>query len=290
MTKPAGFKPMLAGKVTEPEKLKFPAVVSPKIDGIRCTVFYEDGAHRGFSRSGKEFPNRFVRDWIDANGDDLEYKDGELVVGSATDPNCMQNTMSGIMSPDGEPDFKFYVFDLVNTCPFNERCEQFTSYVMHYRDGLRMSNVELVPQYRIGSLEEFNLLEAKFVEQGYEGMMYRSEGGAYKFGRSTEREGYLLKVKRFDDGEAIVIGYEQEQDKYGNPKGTLGALVCRDLTTDIEFCIGSGFTAKDREVLWYLRDELRGKLVTYKFFNHGIRVAPRHPVWKGFRDPIDLSV
>ena len=70
-------------------------------------------------------------------------------------------------------------------------------------------------------------------------------------------------------------------------KNTLGALVC--LTQEgIGFKIGTGYTAEMRKELWEIRDTLIGKLVKYKYFNIGVKVAPRLPVFLGFRDSSDL--
>ena len=46
------IKPMLAHKFN-PDKAVFPALLQPKLDGVRC-VFTKEGA---FSRTGKEFKN-----------------------------------------------------------------------------------------------------------------------------------------------------------------------------------------------------------------------------------------
>ena len=36
--------------------------------------------------------------------------------------------------------------------------------------------------------------------------MVRTPDSPYKCGRSTEREAWLLKIKRFEDAEAVVLG------------------------------------------------------------------------------------
>ena len=43
-----------------------------------------------------------------------------------------------------------------------------------------------------------------------------------------------------------------------------------------------------RKQLWEIRDTLIGKMVKYKYFNIGVKVAPRLPVFLGFRDSSDL--
>jgi DNA ligase-1 len=52
--------------------------------------------------------------------------------------------------------------------------------------------------------------------------------------------------------------------------------------------VGTGFTADQRADFWSRREQLRGQLVKYKHFPHGVKDAPRHPVFLGFRDPEDM--
>jgi DNA ligase-1 len=49
------------------------------------------------------------------------------------------------------------------------------------------------------------------------------------------------------------------------------------------FNIGTGFTASQRAEFWANRHEIVDQLVTFKYFDHGIKEAPRHPVFKSFR-------
>jgi DNA ligase-1 len=290
---PTGFKPNLAATLTKPELIKYPVYCSPKIDGIRCVVF--DGV--AYSRSLKPIPNEFVQAWAKENAFCLHLLDGELVVGSPTDPNCMQNSTSGVMRIKGEPDFSFHVFDYVDQGPtYERRLADLLDHIPEIPGG----RVRLVNQHMAHGLPDLDR-ESDFLEQGYEGMMIRDPRGTYKFGRSTEREGGLVKVKRFTDAEAVVVGYVEEmhngneakRDALGNTerstekaglvgKGTLGALVVRDAQGRV-FNIGTGFTAVQRADLWLRQPDYLGSLVTFKYFDHGIKESPRHPVFKSFR-------
>lgn len=62
----------------------------------------------------------------------------------------------------------------------------------------------------------------------------------------------------------------------------------RDVLSGVSFSIGTGLTAAQRQFYWNERDILPGKLIKYKFFPVGVKVAPRHPVFLGFRDKADL--
>jgi DNA ligase-1 len=304
---PSGFKPNLAATLTKPELIKFPVWASPKIDGIRCVVF----GGVAYSRSLKPIPNPFVQEWARSNGEVLEGVDGELIVGSQTDPNAMQNSMA-VMSKKDEPDFTFHAFDLIDAdsegIPFEQRSGRLEEWVGPTTGVFPVERTKLVPQHLVTNAEELATLEAQFLEQGYEGLMIRSPQGIYKYGRSTEREGGLVKVKRFVDAEAVVVGYVEEmhnaneakRDALGNTerstakaglvgKGTLGALVVRmaDDPDGTEFQIGTGFTAAQRADFWERRHEIVESLVTFKYFAHGIKEAPRHPVFKSFRHADD---
>jgi DNA ligase-1 len=94
------FKPMLASPCEDLGTIRYPALATPKIDGIRCVM--RDG--RALSRSLKPIANRFVSATLAG----LPPFDGELVV-----PGTFQDVTSGIMSTDGCPNFRYKVFDLV---------------------------------------------------------------------------------------------------------------------------------------------------------------------------------
>lgn len=297
------FKPMLA--VEAPKDIRFPVYASAKLDGIRCVV--RDSMV--LSRTLKPIPSGFVQDTL---GQPLfNGLDGELIVGAANDHNAMQATTSGVMTRDGEPDFTFWVFDFFTSLdmPYGERLQ-----IMEraFRDGALASypRIKLLKQTLIHNEQELRAYETVTLEQGFEGVMLRDPKGFYKFGRSTAREGYLLKLKRFADSEAVVIGVEELMhnaneatlDELGYtkrsshqdgkvPMGTLGALKVRDLCTGIEFNIGTGYTAAQRAALWalWLAGGLVGKIAKYKHFEIGVKDAPRFPVFLGFRDAIDTG-
>ncbi len=292
------FKPMLAATLepSEVHKIKFPVLVSPKLDGIRCLV--REG--KAVTRSLKPVPNEHIRLMLERP--DLEGFDGELAVGPLTAPDLYNKTNSGVMSRSGQPDFCYHVFDMHNlpTTGFRERH-------LEVRASLPSTPlVQVVEHKLVESPEELLEAEAEYTAAGYEGMMGRSLEGLYKQGRSTLNQGWLWKLKRFLDAEAVIIGYEELYSNQNEakvnalghtersshkanlvPMGVLGALHCRT-PEGVEFSIGSGFTMAERASLWIIRDTLPGQLAKYKFFAVGVKVAPRFPTWKGLRSPLDM--
>ena len=150
-------------------------------------------------------------------------------------------------------------------------------------------------------------LEERYLADGYEGVMLRSLQGIYKFGRATKKEGALLKLKRFADSEATILGLIEQMHNTNEStinalglkersshkanlvgKDTLGALSVRDVTTGVEFEIGTGFDDAERAKIWAHKDAYIGKLVKYKYFPSGSKDKPRFPVYQGIRDPRDM--
>lgn len=297
------FKPMLA--VEAPAKLVFPLYASPKLDGVRCVI----GGAQALSRTLKPIPNRFVQHYL--GNPMLEGLDGELIVGPPAAEDVYRVTSSGVMSQDGTPDFTFYVFDYFNdpdhARPYNHRLPRLIDGLADIVEGDKFPRVKLLEQRYVTTEEKLLRYESEVLAQGYEGVMLRSPAGIYKHGRSTAREGYLLKLKRFSDGEARITGFEElmhnaneaQLDELGHtkrsshqenlvPMDTLGALQVEDCATGVAFKIGTGYTAIHRKQIWQQRDRLVGAIVKYKHFEVGVKDAPRFPVWLGFRDPIDM--
>lgn len=283
------FKPMLAAEV-DFDKLRYPIMASPKLDGVRAVII--NGVV--LSRSLKEIPNRHVQKLFSH----LEHYDGELIVGSPTSHTCYRDTMSGVMSRDGEPNVLLFAFDHIEKPEdsYSKRIQR----VKNFPKGIKLRQPEILSYDHLIEYEE------QMLTFGYEGLILRDPSAPYKFGRSTAREGYLLKLKRFTDAEFEVIGFEERmhngneatKNELGRTKrssckagkvgrGDLGALVLKG--DGFTFNCGAGFTDEERAYLWSIREHgLVGRLAKIKFFQIGMKDAPRHPVFLGWRDEIDL--
>lgn len=293
------FKPTLAVAAVFDE-IKYPVFASPKLDGIRCSIV--NG--KALTRTLKMVPNKAIFEYLSSM--DFNGLDGELIVGPPTDKDVYNKTVSQVMSFDkGMNGVTYYVFDFHNRDGgFRERYEQLTQVVT---EDFGSVPIKVLHHRLVHTAEEMLNYEQLCVSEGYEGIILRSPTAPYKYGRSTVKEGYLLKVKRFEDSEAEIIGFEEEMfngndaetNELGRTKrstakaglsgkGTLGAFLVRDKVSGVEFAIGTGLTALQRGVFWARRDAYVGKLVKYKFFPVGVKVAPRHPVFLGFRDERDL--
>ena len=276
--------------------IPFPVYGTPKFDGIRCCI--QNG--KALTYNLKPIPNRHVRGLIEnycTNG-----LDGELIV-THTVQDYFNNTQSGIMSRDGKPDFKFCVFDYMP----QKKKEEAYSYLtrtchmyMKYADF-----IEYVEPVKINNMRELVLFEQDCLRKRYEGVILRTGDSPYKYGRSTLKQFWMVKYKRFQDGEARVVGFTQllsnknekitdqhtglskrSSKKAGKvPMNMLGSLVVKDVKTGIQFEV-SGFTLKQRRQIWRQRNSektLLDAIITYRYQAHGVKEKPRFPVYKGRR-------
>jgi len=294
------FKPMLAVNAVIP-KIQYPVFASPKLDGIRCSIV--DG--QALSRTLKPIPNKHIHSQLSSHK--LTGLDGELIVGSPTSKTCYTESVSNVMAFDKLPAYTYYVFDLHDhPRVFRERRLTMLDSLGNGKWGM-FPQICVLEQNLLANEDDMLAYEAAKVEEGYEGIILRSPDAPYKYGRSTVNEGYLLKVKRFEDSEAEIIGFEEEMynsneaqtNELGRTKrstaqaglvgkDTLGAFLARDVHTGVEFSIGTGLTALQRGTFWARQGEYLGKLVKYKFFPVGVKDKPRHPVFLGMRDARDM--
>jgi len=285
------MKPMLAGTLKNLSDIKYPVICSPKLDGIRCLII--NGLP--VTRSLKPIPNRYIHSKLSGLPEGL---DGEIMLRNG---GSFQEVSSAVRSEDGEPDFRYCVFDIISSDPYHKRLDDLDS-------TEKPDYLFLLGHAYIQSKEEFLVYEKQCLEWGAEGVMLRDPNGPYKHGRSTASEGFLLKWKRFEDAEAVIIGFEEmlgnnnklQKDALGHakrsshkanlvPKGTLGAIIVQDFKTKLEFKVGTGFDADLREEIWKNREKYLGQLVKYKHQPHGRKNTPRFPVFSGFRMKEDMS-
>jgi len=259
-------RPMLAVNA-EARALRFPCLGSPKLDGVRALVV----GGRVLSRSGLPIPNEHVQRRF--GRPELEGVDGELILGSPTDAATGRLTNGAVARAKGEPDVKLYAFDLHDRPgTYAGRLEELRRIVAG------AEHVGLVPQQELADLRALAVFEDATVRAGFEGVMLRRPDAPYKHGRSTLNEGYLLKVKRWMDSEAVLLGVNREEGR-----DAVASFRGRDVRTDVEFDASvSNLPMAEREALWSRRDSL-DRVFTYRSYPHGVKDKPKSPQFVDFR-------
>lgn len=294
-------RPLLAATVTDINKLTYPLLVTPKLDGIRCLIINGQVVSRTF----KPIPNQYIQRKMYGLPTGL---DGELMLKKGE----FNSVQSGVMSRDGEPDFEYWVFDFTSTdlCVEYHKRVFVLEYLYHQlTQNAKFNFLKLLRPTAIYNRSALLEYEAQTLSRGHEGVMLRTPNSPYKCGRSTEKEAYLLKLKRFQDSEAEIVGFEeqmentnvQERDNFGLGKRstakdgkvgkeTLGKFLVKEVGNTKwkgeKFAIGTGIglTHKLRQKIWDNQEEYIGKVVTYKYQLHGVVNLPRLPVFIGFRE------
>jgi DNA ligase-1 len=226
-------------------------LVSEKLDGVRAIW---DGQTLRF-RSGKEIhaPRWFI------NGLPQRALDGELWIGRGS-----FDRLSGIVRREVPDDtewrqVRYMIFELPGaTGSFRERTEEI-------RQTVRKADVPWLHEIVQFQVVHRSILQKQFdeiVKAGGEGLMLHRADATYETGRSDT----LLKMKPWDDAEAVVIAHLPGKGKHN---GTMGALRVR--TADgREFSLGTGFTDQQRKTPPSI-----GKTVTYRYRDFTSSGLPR---------------
>lgn len=218
-------------------------LISEKLDGVRALW---NGKTLSF-RSGKEIqaPRWFLE------GLPKQSLDGELWMGRGS-----FERLSGVVRRDSPDDaewrqVRYMIFELPGAAgSFRERAEAIQQIV-------RRANVPWLSE-----IEQFSLLDRgslkrsldQVVGAGGEGLMLHLADASYETGRSE----VLLKVKPWQDTEAVVVGYQAGKGRF---IGMLGALKVRT-PEGREFLLGTGFSDAQRRL-----PPAIGATVTYRFRN-----------------------
>jgi DNA ligase-1 len=224
---------------------------------------------------------------------------------------------------------KWYVFDLINdelkNLPYFDRLNLLRNQVDYVKSNYSAleSVIEVIPTFTCENLKQLLDYEQEFLDAGYEGIIIRDINGKYKFGRSTVKEGLLLRIKRFIEEECIVIGItegetnnnEKQTNELGKSfrsshaenkvlNGMIGNLTCQ-ATKDIynlkpnedqllfpkgfEFTVSPGsLNHQQRNYYFENPNEILGKVIKFKFFPKGIKDKPRFPNFVSFRSKEDM--
>ena len=312
------MKPMLASN-WDPDKVTFPVLAQPKVDGVRALNL----SGRLTGRSLKRFKNSHVTDFF--SSDLLIGFDGEMAAESEVHPSLCRLTTQALGTINGEPWIMWWLFDFVTTgtrdLPYRKRYELLQERVAEVRaqDPRLGSHLSVMPSIGIGNQGDLQAQEEEWLDAGYEGVILRGPSAPYKSGRSTVKEGGLLRIKSFLDFEFVIdnvnegetnnnvattneLGYTERSTHQDNmiPNGMIGSLEGR-IVENVNWRkqrlfnagdsvkVGAGrLTHDERRYYFENQDEIVGKIGKAKMFPSGIKDKARFPTFQSFRDKEDM--
>ncbi len=181
--------------------------------------------------------------------------DGELWIGRGQ----FQRTISVVKRADAGDQWsgvRYVVYDAPHlNAPFEDR--------LSFLQGLELGSYAYVLDQKKCESRERLKLDLEFETlNGAEGLMLRQPGSLYE----TKRSHTLLKVKPWEDAEAVVCGYSAGK---GRHKGRMGALEVR-LPDGQTFELGTGFSDAERE-----NPPAIGTTVTFSFTGRTDKGIPK---------------
>lgn len=203
--------PMLAQDyLKKSHMVKFPCYVSKKLDGVRCFANTESISLT--SRMGKPY---LLPPQIEGELKLLKQSfshsllDGELY--SHGVPLQLITGAAKKMKPL-TLELEYHVFDVpMRFATFENRLgalERLSQLVQSL--GLRF--IKVVPYKRVDSLSEARAVMDEYLQEGYEGLMFRNLSGKYEYGK---RSNDLLKWKDFQDMEVRILTVKEDKNKEG---------------------------------------------------------------------------
>ena len=225
--------------------------VSEKLDGVRA---YWDG-RRLLSRRGNVFQ---APAWF-TEGFPPHPLDGELWLGRG----AFEATLSAVRKQRPVAaewrQLSYQVFELPGAAgDFSQRLARLERIVA----AVNSPYLKLIPQQRFENQAALQEKLDEVVAGGGEGLMLHRADSLYETGRGAA----LLKLKTYEDAEAVVIAHLPGK---GRNLGRLGALLV-EMPDGRQFKIGSGFSDQERE-----NPPPVGALVTYKYYGLSRRGIPR---------------
>ncbi|EPP5334451.1 DNA ligase [Vibrio harveyi] len=196
---------------------------SEKLDGIRA---YWTGQHL-VTRNGNRI---YAPDWFIRVLPDYPL-DGELWAGRGNFHLVQQTVLDKTPIESAWQRIDFMLFDMPYSAgDYRKRYYNIQDLVF----AIDTPHIKYVEHRAIQ--DEKHLFEQldQISQSDGEGVMLRKVSSRYQAGRGSD----LLKLKRFEDAEATVIGYKPGT---GRLLGMMGAVLVR-LADGTEFYIGSGFT------------------------------------------------
>ena len=271
-------------------KIKWPCIVTEKLDGIRRVLVKENGVCRFYSRSGHEDTGLIQ---IEAEAkylpDNFVY-DGELLaLGNFKDCIAQRQATNSIANSKGrKTGLTFNVFDMIPVEDFyrgvcNKKAidrkvrlgatlndegiqyldQRWMQLLLAFGIEQDLKFIKAVPILGlVKSLDEVTPIVEEIWARGGEGVMLNTVDGPYEIKRSKS----LLKVKHTEEHVLPVMDMVEGTGKYEDAMGALVVLYTDKYGRQSYLGVGSGFTDEQRRSIWDNPDDYIGKLVEIECF------------------------
>jgi ATP-dependent DNA ligase len=274
-----GIEPMLAHKFRDhADKIKFPAFVQPKLDGIRCIAMIVDGVASLWSRTRKPITGvpHIIKDL------ETKFPDANIIFDGELYNHSYKNKFEEIVSfvrqeipKEGHEVVQYHIYDIVDTTKtFKQRQE----WLVTNRENIEHNTPVVLSLVHTHEVEDDDVLMYWFTSwrlAGYEGAMVRNSKSMYEGKRSYG----LQKIKEFDDAEFKITGIKSGRGRMAD----CAIFTCTNASGDLFDCKMEGSLTVLKEILKNPRNVI-GKMLTVRYQGLTNGNLPRFPIGVVVRD------
>jgi len=252
-------------------KIKFPAIVDVKMDGMRFNAIVKGGKVEFRSRNGKElnlvgyleseFLTMADKQDVVYDGELVAVKDGKIL-DRQTGNGFLNKANKGTITEQEASMIRAVIWDRI---PYNDFIKGI--YKVGYSDRrflmcndlTRLSGVDTIRRvetHLAETIEEAQDLYQNYLRLGCEGIILKDIESIWENKRSKSQ----IKFKAELDASLVVVDIQMGTGKY---EGMIGAIVCESSDGIIKVNVGSGLTDEQRKE--FVVDSPVGKIVSVKY-------------------------
>lgn len=262
-------------------KMQWPALIQPKLDGMRCLAVIKDGVAKLYTRTGKPILSvPHIVEELEAAYEEFDLTlDGELYNHDLHDQfeKLISLCRKSKPVPEAEGVVQYHIYDRVTDQDFQDReillpAEEY-AHLKRVATGWCDSEKKMMEAYD------------KLLDKGYEGIMVRQGIGGYEGKRSynlLKYKGELhVNSKHYSEEEFKIVGIVEGKGKL---QGHIGSFVCMT-SENVTFKVkldGSNGRLKE---LFDNPEQWEGNYLTVKYQGRTTKNnVPRFPIGKEIRD------
>lgn len=247
-------------------------LIQPKLDGERCRAVFDVVGNVTLYSSEQNIITSVPH--INAQLESLELRnielDGELYIHDKPIEHIHSIVGRTVNQHYNSESMQYHVFDMINS---EIQLSRLTTVNTLFMKSM-LPSVHIVPVRAVSSLDKIMECFHEFIDLGYEGFILRHPSALYVRKRSI----FTMKFKPKKQDIYRIIGYKEEINKYGTPKGSLGSFICKG-DDNTEFSVGSGFSANQRKQFWVDREDYIGKWCKVEYQNLTTKHVPRFNIF-----------
>lgn len=276
---------MLAHIMTDArlQKIGFPVICQPKLNGNRCLLVVKAGKSALYSSQGNLITSvPHISAAVDRMCEVYDERDatydGELYVHGPARQELRSRIGRTCDLHHKYREVELHLFDLkVYDGSTIEEQPMRIRYVDRFESMFPVNGpIRRVTSIVANNKRQVDAAMSLFLRHGYEGIIVRAYHGLYEEKRSSN----LLKLKPAFEMRATILDCIEEVSITGIPKDSLGAFKVR-FENGAEGRVGTGFTQEERIQLWQNPGTLRGQVITVKYHELSNDGCPCPAVYKG---------